>query len=47
MTLFAGVLHLAAWNSRDLKALLACIGYIVIAGGVGIRWFGWRPDDFR
>jgi ABC-2 type transport system permease protein len=41
MTLFAGVLNLHAWNSRDTLSLLACFGYIVVFAGIGIRWFQW------
>ncbi len=41
MTLFAGVLNLHAWYSRDTLALLACLGYIVVFAGIGIRWFQW------
>jgi ABC-2 type transport system permease protein len=42
MTLFAGVLDLSAWGARDTEALLACLGYIVVCSGVGIRWFQWE-----
>jgi ABC-2 type transport system permease protein len=41
MTLFAGVLDLSAWSGHDTQALLACLGYIVICAGVGVRWFQW------
>jgi ABC-2 type transport system permease protein len=41
MTLFAGVLNLHAWYSRDTLSLLACLGYIVVFAGIGIRWFQW------
>jgi ABC-2 type transport system permease protein len=41
MTLFAGVLNLHAWNSRDTLSLLACFGYIVVFAGIGIRRFQW------
>lgn len=41
MTLFAGVLNLSAWHSRDTLSLLACAGYIVVFAGIGIRWFQW------
>lgn len=41
MTLFAGVLNLDAWGSRDTLALAACAGYIIIFAGIGIRWFQW------
>jgi ABC-2 type transport system permease protein len=41
MTLFAGVLNLRAWYSRDTLSLLACLGYVVVFAGVGILWFQW------
>jgi ABC-2 type transport system permease protein len=41
MTLFAGVLNLSAWYSRDTLSLLVCLGYIVVFAGLGIRWFQW------
>ena len=41
MTLFAGVLNLHAWNSHDTLSVLACLGYIVVFAGIGIRWFQW------
>ncbi len=41
MTLYAGVLNLHAWYSRDTLSLLACLGYIVVFAGIGIRWFQW------
>jgi ABC-type nitrate/sulfonate/bicarbonate transport system ATPase subunit len=42
MTLYARVLNLAAWSSRDTESLLACAGYIVILAAAGIRWFRWE-----
>jgi ABC-2 type transport system permease protein len=41
MTLFAGVLNLHAWSSRDTFSVLACLAYIIVFAGVGIRWFQW------
>jgi ABC-2 type transport system permease protein len=41
MTLYAGVLDLHAWYSRDTLSLVACLGYIVVFTGIGIRWFQW------
>jgi ABC-2 type transport system permease protein len=41
MNLFAGVLDLSAWGSRDTLALLTCAGYIIVFAGLGIRWFRW------
>jgi ABC-2 type transport system permease protein len=41
MTLFAGVLKLSAWDRRASLSLLVCVGYIVVFGAIGIRWFRW------
>jgi ABC-2 type transport system permease protein len=41
MTLFAGVLNLHAWYSRDTISLVVAVGYIVFFAGIGIRWFQW------
>jgi ABC-2 type transport system permease protein len=41
MTLFAGVLNLSAWDSRDTLSVLACGAYIVVFAAIGIRWFQW------
>ena len=41
MTLFAGVLNLHAWDSRDTLSVLVCLGYIIVFAGIGIRWFQW------
>ena len=40
-TLFSAVLNTAAWSSDARFSLLACLGYIVVFAGVGIRWFQW------
>jgi ABC-2 type transport system permease protein len=42
MTLFAGVLNLHAWYSRDTISLIVAVGYIVVFAGIGIRWFQWE-----
>ena len=42
MTLYARVLDLAAWSTRDTESLLACAGYIVIFAALGIHWFRWE-----
>ncbi len=41
MTLFAAVLNLASWDSRDSLTLLACGGYVLVFVAIGIRWFQW------
>ena len=41
MTLFAGVLDLSEWYSRDTLSLLACFGYVIVFAGIGVRWFQW------
>jgi ABC-2 type transport system permease protein len=42
MTLFAGVLDVSAWGSRQTLAVLACFGYIAFFAAIGIRWFQWE-----
>lgn len=42
MTLFAGVIDLSTWDAHDSWSLLACVGYIVVFAGLGIRWFQWE-----
>lgn len=42
MTLFAGVLNLHAWDSRDTISLAVSLVYIVVCAGIGIRWFQWE-----
>jgi ABC-2 type transport system permease protein len=41
MTLFAGVLNLHSWYSRDTISIVVAVGYIVVCAGIGIRWFQW------
>jgi ABC-2 type transport system permease protein len=41
MTLFAGVLDVSAWGTRQSLAVLACFGYIAFFAAIGIRWFRW------
>jgi len=43
MTLFAGILNLSRWDSRDTLTLIACAAYIAVSAIVGIRWFRWEP----
>jgi ABC-2 type transport system permease protein len=42
MTLFAGVLNLHVWDTRDTLSLVVCFAYIVGCAGIGIRWFQWE-----
>lgn len=42
MTLFAGVLDLSAWGSRQSLAVVACFGYVIFFAAIGIRWFQWE-----
>jgi ABC-2 type transport system permease protein len=42
MTLFAGVLDLSAWGSRETLSMVACFGYIAFFVAIGIRWFQWE-----
>lgn len=43
MTVFAGVLDLGAWASRNTLALVACAGYIAFFAAIGIKWSRWEP----
>jgi ABC-2 type transport system permease protein len=42
MTLYARVLDVAAWSTRDTESLLACAAYIAAGAVIGIRWFRWE-----
>jgi ABC-2 type transport system permease protein len=42
MTLFAGVLDLSSWGSRQTLSVLACFGYVAFFAAIGIRWFRWE-----
>jgi ABC-2 type transport system permease protein len=41
ITLYGGVLDLAAWGGNDTNAVIAAAGYIVVGAFIGIRWFRW------
>lgn len=43
MSLYAAVLHIAAWTGTDTGYLLVCLGYLIDGAGIGIRRFGWDP----
>lgn len=42
MALFAGVLDLTAWGTRETLSIVACLGYTVFFAAIGIRWFQWE-----
>jgi ABC-2 type transport system permease protein len=42
MTLFAGVLNLHTWDTRDTLSVVVSFAYIIIFAGIGIRWFQWE-----
>lgn len=42
MSVYAGVLNLSAWGGTQWLAVLTCLGYVVVMGGIGVRWFRWR-----
>jgi ABC-2 type transport system permease protein len=44
MRLLAGVLDLSRWTSTDWWSLVACAGYIVFCGLVGVRFFQWNTE---
>jgi hypothetical protein len=38
------VLDLSSWNSTDWWSLVACAGYIVFCGLIGVRFFQWNAE---
>lgn len=44
INLFAAALSLAPWSRVDTYAIVASVGYIVVFGVVGIRWFRWTAQ---
>ncbi|MDQ4501605.1 ABC transporter permease [Sinomonas sp. ASV322] len=44
INLYSAVLNLVPWGSDETTALIACLGYIVVFAGIGIRWFRWDPQ---
>jgi ABC-2 type transport system permease protein len=44
MRLLAGVLDLSRWASTDWWSLVACAGYIVFCGLIGVRFFQWNAE---
>jgi ABC-2 type transport system permease protein len=42
INLYGGVLNIAHWDWTDTNGLIATVGYIVIGGFIGIRWFRWE-----
>lgn len=41
MNLFTGVLNQSASDGQATRSLLACVGYMVVFGFIGVRWFRW------
>jgi ABC-2 type transport system permease protein len=39
---FEGIPHLGIWNTHTSLALLSCIGYIIVFGFIGVKWFKWE-----
>jgi ABC-2 type transport system permease protein len=44
MRLLAGVLDLSRWDGTDWWSLVACAGYIVFCGLIGVRFFQWNAE---
>ena len=42
MTLFSDVLNQSPWKGQDTYSILACLGYTIVFGFIGIRWFRWN-----
>lgn len=41
VAVFQSALHEIPWSGHTWLCLLTCICYIVILGGIGIKWFKW------
>jgi ABC-2 type transport system permease protein len=44
ITVLAGIPHLGVWSTHTSLALLACFGYLIVFGFVGIKWFKWNSQ---
>jgi len=42
ITVFEGIPHVGTWTGHNSLALLACFGYIIVFGIIGIKWFKWE-----
>lgn len=42
ITVFEGIPHIGIWTNHNSLALLACFGYVIIFGYIGIKWFKWE-----
>lgn len=42
INLYGGVLGISKWDWTDTNGLIATVGYIVVGGIIGIRWFRWE-----
>jgi ABC-2 type transport system permease protein len=40
-TLLSAAMGASAWSGQSWGALFACVGYTVVFGVIGIRWFRW------
>jgi ABC-2 type transport system permease protein len=41
ITVYTGIPNVGQWTGHTSLALLACFGYIVVFGFIGIKWFKW------
>jgi ABC-2 type transport system permease protein len=44
INLYGGILNITSWDWTDTNGLIATIGYIIIGGFIGIRWFRWESS---
>lgn len=42
ISIFQSTLHQVAWNGHTTLSLMACFGYVIVCGFVGIKWFQWE-----
>jgi ABC-2 type transport system permease protein len=42
INIYGGVLNITHWGWTDTNGLIATVGYIIVGGFIGIRWFRWE-----
>lgn len=42
ITILQGTMHEVKWSGHTSLSLLACFGYIIVFGLIGIKWFQWE-----
>lgn len=40
-SILSGAMEPSSWGADNWLSVLACVGYVVVFAGIGIRWFRW------